>query len=171
MSAKDNYPRDGQTQSYFVGFAEVEVDVETGKFAILEFTRDCRRRHRASTRAACRARRFGGIDARHRSRHLAEVGLRPALRRAARQAVPLQQAADDSRRADRDASSRRSNLPDPETPVGARGIGEPPVGAGYGAVLNAIAAAIGDEVFRRTPVTPDMILKALEKAGSGRTRR
>ena len=46
------------------------------------------------------------------------------------------------------------DIPDPETPVGARGIGEPPVGAGCGAVLNAIAAAVGDEVFRRMPVTP-----------------
>ena len=54
------------------------------------------------------------------------------------------------------------NLPDPETPVGARGIGEPPVGAGCGAVLNALAAAVGDEVFRRMPVTPDIILTALE---------
>ncbi len=36
--AKDAYPRDGQTQSYFAGFAEVEVDLETGKFQILEFT-------------------------------------------------------------------------------------------------------------------------------------
>ena len=57
------------------------------------------------------------------------------------------------------------NLPDPETPVGARGIGEPPVGAGYGAVMNAIAAAVGDEVFRRTPVTPDVILMAIEHNG------
>jgi CO/xanthine dehydrogenase Mo-binding subunit len=46
--------------------------------------------------------------------------------------------------------------------VGARGIGEPPVGAGCAAVLNAIAAAVGDDVFRRMPVTPDMILMALE---------
>ena len=41
------------------------------------------------------------------------------------------------------------NIPDPETPVGARGVGEPPVGAGCAAVLNAIAAAVGDDVFRR----------------------
>ena len=27
------------------------------------------------------------------------------------------------------------DIPDPETPVGARGIGEPPVAAGFGAVL------------------------------------
>jgi hypothetical protein len=29
-------------------------------------------------------------------------------------------------------------------------------------VLNAIAAAVGDDVFRRMPVTADMILMALE---------
>jgi CO/xanthine dehydrogenase Mo-binding subunit len=52
--------------------------------------------------------------------------------------------------------------PRSETPVGARGIGEPPVGAGYGAVMNALADALGDEIFRRSPVTPDMILTSLE---------
>ena len=33
------------------------------------------------------------------------------------------------------------NIPDPETPVGARGIGEPPVGGGCAAVLNALSDA------------------------------
>jgi CO/xanthine dehydrogenase Mo-binding subunit len=56
-------------------------------------------------------------------------------------------------------------LPDPETPVGARGIGEPPVGAGFGAVMNAIAAAVGDDVFKRSPVTADIILTSLEAGG------
>jgi CO/xanthine dehydrogenase Mo-binding subunit len=54
------------------------------------------------------------------------------------------------------------DLPDPETPVGARGVGEPPVGAGVGAVLAAIIDAVGDDVFRRIPVTPDVILASLE---------
>jgi CO/xanthine dehydrogenase Mo-binding subunit len=54
-------------------------------------------------------------------------------------------------------------IPDPETPVGARGVGEAPVGAGFGAVVNAIAAAVGDDVFKRSPVTADMILTALEE--------
>jgi xanthine dehydrogenase molybdenum-binding subunit len=53
-------------------------------------------------------------------------------------------------------------LPDPETPVGARGIGEPPVGAGAASVLNAISDALGDEIFRRAPVTADIILASLE---------
>ena len=54
------------------------------------------------------------------------------------------------------------DIPDPETPVGSRGVGEAPVGAGFGAIVNAISAAVGDEVFRRAPVTADTILMALE---------
>jgi CO/xanthine dehydrogenase Mo-binding subunit len=54
------------------------------------------------------------------------------------------------------------DIPDPETPVGSRGVGESPVGAGFGAIVNAISAAVGDDVFRRAPVTADMILMALE---------
>ena len=53
-------------------------------------------------------------------------------------------------------------IPDPDTPVGARGVGEPPVGAGFGAVINAIADAVGVDAFRRTPVTADIILTSLE---------
>ena len=54
------------------------------------------------------------------------------------------------------------DIPDPETPVGARGIGEPPVGAGACAVLNAISDALGDNIYQRAPVTLDMILTSLE---------
>ena len=54
------------------------------------------------------------------------------------------------------------DLPDPFTPVGARGIGEPSHGAGAGAVLCAIADALGDGYFNRTPVMTDMILTRLE---------
>src|SRR5262249_61040848 len=36
-AAKDKYPRDGQTFSYVASFAEVEVDVETGKYEITDF--------------------------------------------------------------------------------------------------------------------------------------
>ena len=54
------------------------------------------------------------------------------------------------------------DIPDPETPVGARGVGEPPVGAGFGSVMNAIADAVGVDVFRRAPVTADIVLMSLE---------
>ena len=58
------------------------------------------------------------------------------------------------------------NLPDPETPTGVRGVGEPPVGAAYASVMNALLDALGDEAFRRSPVTPDMLLMAIENGGN-----
>jgi hypothetical protein len=36
------------------------------------------------------------------------------------------------------------------------------VGAGFGAVMNAIADAVGADVFRRAPVTADIVLMSLE---------
>src|SRR5262249_36896621 len=35
--AKDTYPHDGETHSYVVGFAEVEVDVETGVVRLIDY--------------------------------------------------------------------------------------------------------------------------------------
>jgi CO/xanthine dehydrogenase Mo-binding subunit len=58
-------------------------------------------------------------------------------------------------------------LPDPETPIGARGIGEPPVASAATAVLNAISDALGDQVFVRAPVMVDHIVKALDTKKPG----
>jgi CO/xanthine dehydrogenase Mo-binding subunit len=41
-------------------------------------------------------------------------------------------------------------LPDPQTPVGAKGIGEPPVGAGSAAIVSAISDALGGICLCRT---------------------
>jgi xanthine dehydrogenase molybdenum-binding subunit len=54
------------------------------------------------------------------------------------------------------------NIPDPETPVGARGVGEPPVGGGCASILNALSDALGDEIYQRAPVNPDTILASYE---------
>jgi len=54
------------------------------------------------------------------------------------------------------------DIPDPETPVGARGVGEPPVGGGCASILNALSDALGDEIFQRAPVNADTILTSLE---------
>src|SRR5262249_31638082 len=37
-AARDAYPRDGQSQSYVGGFAEVEIDTETGHLEALDYT-------------------------------------------------------------------------------------------------------------------------------------
>ena len=36
------------------------------------------------------------------------------------------------------------------------------MGAGFGSVMNAIADALGEDVFRRAPVTADLVLTWLE---------
>ena len=52
------------------------------------------------------------------------------------------------------------DLPDPQNPVGAKGVGEPLLGCAGAAVLCAISEALGGHLFLRTPVHPDMILNA-----------
>ena len=53
-------------------------------------------------------------------------------------------------------------IPDPQDPVGAKGIGEPPVGAGAAALTSAIADAMGGRCVCRTPLTPDILLAEIE---------
>lgn len=50
------------------------------------------------------------------------------------------------------------DLPDPENPVGARGIGEPSMGSVSAALNAAITDALGGHLFDAAPVTTDMII-------------
>ena len=60
-------------------------------------------------------------------------------------------------------------VPAPDGPFGAKGIGEAPVVAGPAAVANAIAAATGVRL-RRLPMTPERVWSALRQARAGRGR-
>ena len=53
--------------------------------------------------------------------------------------------------------------PDPQNPVGVKGVGEPVQGSGAAAITSAIADALGGHLFNRTPVSLDMILNHLNK--------
>ena len=53
--------------------------------------------------------------------------------------------------------------PDPQNPVGVKGIGEPLMGCAASALLSAISDALGGHYFNRTPVMPDMIVNAAAK--------
>ena len=53
------------------------------------------------------------------------------------------------------------DLPDPENPVGARGIGEPTQGSVSAALNAAISDALGGHIFNAAPVTTDMIINHL----------
>ena len=158
--AKDAYPRDGTTYSFVAGFAEVEVDLETGKPTLVDFLGMGDIGTVINPRSTW-AQINGGSC----------LGIGHALCQKwvydSHYGVPLAKRFYHNKPLtilDIPVSLQAGavELPDPETPLGARGVGEPPVGAAYGAVMNAIADAIGVDAFRRSPVTPDIVLMSLE---------
>jgi xanthine dehydrogenase molybdenum-binding subunit len=156
--AKDVYPRDGDTYSFVAGFAEVEVDVETGVVKLVDFlsvgdvgTIVNPRSLIAQINGGCCL----GIAHAMYQKLVYDPHYGLSLARRFHHNKPMTIL---------DIPQMRSSaldIADPETPVGARGVGEPPVGAGFGAVLNAIADAIGVDAFRRAPVTSDVVLMSL----------
>jgi CO/xanthine dehydrogenase Mo-binding subunit len=157
--AKDTYPRDGDTYSFVAGFAEVEVDVETGEVRLVDFLSVGDVGTVVNPRSLI-GQLNGGISlgvAHALCQKLAydpHYGLSLARRFHHSKPITILDLPVNMRAAALD-------IPDPETPVGARGVGEPPVGAGFGAVLNAIADAVGVDAFRRAPVSADIILMSL----------
>jgi CO/xanthine dehydrogenase Mo-binding subunit len=158
--ARDNAPRDGQTHSFVAGFAEVEVDLETGKYQILDYlgVADVGTVvHPHSLHGQILGRSMLGIGHAIGQKNVYDQHY----------GVPLSTRFYQNRPptildAPQHMAAEALDIADPETPVGARGIGEPPVGAGASAVLNALADALGDEIFRRAPVNLDTILTSLE---------
>jgi xanthine dehydrogenase molybdenum-binding subunit len=159
-AAKDNYPRDGNTFSYVASFAEVEVDVETGKYYITDFLAygDVGSViHPLALGGQMLGRSVLGMGHALGQKWVYDPHYGAMLSTRMYHSKPptildvpvdMQWAALD--------------IPDPETPVGARGVGEPPVGGGCASILNALSDALGDEIFRRAPVNADTILTSLE---------
>jgi CO/xanthine dehydrogenase Mo-binding subunit len=159
-AAKDEYPHVGNVYTFVVGYAEVEIDVETGQIRVVDYaaTTDCGKVLNPMSLVAQlhggAVQGFGmalgqkwlydpqwGVPFAHRFYTARPPGILD---------VPLEMKA------------AYVDEPDPQTPVGAKGIGEPPVGAGEGAVLCAIQDAMGDAIFQRTPIMTDMILNTIE---------
>jgi CO/xanthine dehydrogenase Mo-binding subunit len=158
--AKDTYPHDGDTWSFVVGFAEVEIDVETGRTTVVDYLAVADVGTIVNPRSL-HGQILGGIN----------LGIGHALQQKwvydQHYGVPLAKRFYHTKPltiADIPVTMPTEvvGLADPETPVGARGVGEPPVGAGYGSVMNAIANAVGENVFRRAPVMADIVLMSLE---------
>ncbi len=61
-------------------------------------------------------------------------------------------------------------VPTPEGPFGAKGVGEAPVVGVPGAVANAVAAATGGVRMRRLPMTPERVWRAIDGNGDGQAR-
>lgn len=158
--ARDTYPRDGASFSFVAGFAEVEVDVETGEYHLVDYTAV------GDSGTIVHPRAYGGQVL---GRSVLGMSHTLALKTVydPHYGLSLTQRMYQSRPptildVPRNMKWDAVNIPDPETPVGARGIGEPPVAAGACAILNALSDALGDDIYRRAPVTLDSILMALE---------
>ena len=159
-AARDNYRHDGRTFSYVATFAEVEVDVETGKYFILDFLAYADVGtviHPRSLGGQVLGRSILGIGHAIGQKWVFDPHYGALLSKRFHHNKPPT-ILDVPTNMQWDAL----DIPDPETPVGARGIGEPPVGGGCAAILNALSDALGDEVFQRAPVNLDTILTSLE---------
>ena len=157
--AKDNLPLTGAPAAFAAAFVEIELDLETGKHVILDYmgVADCGTViHPAGleTQIKSGAVQGFGVAALERIVYDPQNGL-PA-------SVGFYQAKPPTY-GDVALRFRTSavDLPDPSSPLGTKGIGEPLLGCASAALLCALSEAVGGHVFNRTPVVPDMILNQL----------
>ena len=169
--ARDNFEEGGRRMSFVAGFAEVEVDVETGGVRLVDYAAGCD----AGTiihPKTFEAQVFGGaiqgfsVALSQKWVYDRRWGLLVAKRFYSNRPPGILDVPHE-----RPMKWGAADLPDPFNPLGAKGIGEAAQGAGSGAVVNAIADALGgDGDLFRSPVTRDMILTRLEQAPAGHDR-
>ncbi len=157
--AKDNLPLQGAPAAFAAAFIEIEMDLETGRYVIKDYVgvADCGTViHPAGleTQIKSGAVQGFGVAGLERIVYDPQNGL-PA-------SVGFYQAKPPTYG---DVAQRFRvagvDQPDPSSPLGTKGIGEPLLGCAGAAVLCAISEAVGGHVFNRTPIVADMILNHL----------
>ena len=161
--AKDEFPHKGGILSFVAAFAEVEVDIETGQHNILEYLPVADVGTVLHPRSLAAQLHGGAIQGFGHARtqnivydpHYGKLVSRRLYQNKPPTILdmPLEMQWD------------ALNTPDPQNPVGSKGIGETAALIGSAAVLCAIENAVGNRCVVRTPVTPERILEALETAG------
>ena len=157
-AAKDNLPRVGVTPGLSVSMAEIELDTETGKFEIKDMicVADCGTvLHPLGLGHQISGGNVMGIGM-VMERHIYDPKLGIPASVGFHQGklptyldVPVE------------VGWGAVEKPDPQNPIGVKGVGEPVLGSGASAITSAIADALGGHLFNRTPVTPDMIINHL----------
>jgi len=163
--AKDTLPKEGTVPALSASFIEIELDLETGKWEILDYigVADCGTViHPQGLAAQVRGGAVMGFGLATSERHVYDPAYGRPGTRGLYQAkpktyldVPVQMEWD------------AVDQPDPQNPIGAKGIGEPLEGSASAALICAISEALGGHVFNRTPVVTDMIVNAA--AGQGQS--
>jgi CO/xanthine dehydrogenase Mo-binding subunit len=160
VAVRDELPHTARTQSWVVSFVEVDVDVETGMFEINDVVSvaDCGvELNPRSLAAQANGGVIQGIGIAHTQKWAIDPQFGVNLSKRLEAAKPptfldLPPT----------FTFAAVGLPDPENPVGAKGIGEPPVGAGEGALICAIEDALGGQIPSHLPLTTDKVLTMAE---------
>jgi CO/xanthine dehydrogenase Mo-binding subunit len=158
-AAKDNLPLTAQPAAFVASFIQIELDTETGKFDIVDYlaVADCGTViHPQSLATQIKGGATMGFGLATLERHIYDPqnGL-PGT-------VSLYQAKPASY-LDVPSVFRTDAVdkPDPQSPLGTKGIGEPVMGAGASALVCAISDALGGYYFNRVPIARDHIVNAL----------
>jgi xanthine dehydrogenase molybdenum-binding subunit len=165
--AKDNIEQTGTVPALAAGFIEVEVDIETGNVVILDYlgVADCGTvLHPQSLATQIKGGGVMGFGMAASERHFYDrrwglpgaVGFHQA-KPPSYLDVPSEMHAD------------AVDEPDPNNPVGSKGIGEPVMGCAAAALLCAISDALDGHYFNRTPIVADMIINVA--SGRGQSHR
>ena len=154
--SKDNLEKNGTVPALAVGFIRIELDVETGKYEILDYVAatDCGTvLHPMGLETQTKSGGYMGfgLAALEHYSYDPQNGL-PAN-------ISLYQCKPPSYLdGPPEMKTTSVNIADPQNPIGSKGIGEPVQGCGAAALLCAISDALDGHYFNRTPVTPDLIL-------------
>jgi len=154
--AKDNLRREGVIPGLACAFVEIELDLETGKYDILDYVgiADCGTvMHPQGLSQQMKGGAVWGMGMAALERHVYDPqnGL-PANVGYHQCGVPTYLDVPPQMR------TGAVDLPDPQNPVGARGIGEPAMGCSVAALTAAITDALDGHTFNRTPISRDMIV-------------
>ncbi|HVY81161.1 MAG TPA: xanthine dehydrogenase family protein molybdopterin-binding subunit [Steroidobacteraceae bacterium] len=158
--AKDTLPVGGETAAFACAFIEIELDIETGTHRIVDFLNvgDCGTVIHPM-----------GLETQIKGGSVQGFGL-AALEHYVydpQNGIPgnvgLYQAKPPTYLDVPDLKADWVDKPDPTSPMGTKGIGEPPLGAAASALVCAISDALGGYLFNRTPIRPDMVINAIAK--------
>jgi len=156
--AKDQLKKEGVAPALCASFAMIELDVETGKYEIIDYmgVADCGTvMHPTGLGAQMNGGAVMGFGMTATERHVYDPKLGIPATRGLYQQKPLTYL---------DVPAEMNwaavDKADPQSPFGSRGVGEPPLGSAAAALATAISDAMDGHLFNRIPVSPDMIVNA-----------
>ena len=154
--AKDNLPQEGTIPGLACAFVEIELDLETGRYDILDYVGIAECGTVLFPQGLAQQMKGGavwGMGMAATERHVYDPanGL-PANVGYHQCGIPSYLDVPSVTRTD------AVDIADPQNPFGARGIGEPAMGCSVAALTSAISDALDGHIFGRTPISADMIV-------------